>query len=425
MRVYITVMYIFFCCVRRIYCSSSDCKSVEDTYDAESCKLFWDCTSKGLLRPVNRSIFRESLGELDIEKIGHTPLWLRIHSGKLYCVVHPGFVKKKYRVKIYRAAHYINRLNRVLSQRKFWIPSGTEWWTHYSDLVKVAPDNTSPPIFATSGAHGSADIAGIPFMSFSDKKSQHENRAFQKLEKDPTFYSNWAKKKKVAYFRGALSDCADAVSKHAGDLKFCARAKVIYHAVNSQDPLLSGISSSSEFRETGMSVDCKRCRTLSITSEEFVTNLLTHRYVLDFAGAGSWSRRMSLLLRSGSLIFQSESRGYQFYEFALQPGVHYIPFDPEIGKSGSGTLLSRLRWAQNNDRIAERIARRAQSFGSFCLAESSIDYFVSKLLTEYSNFLRGNSIPYPLVDLSCCSSHKNTPFKLSRQCSDAIEKCWG
>ena len=231
------------------------------------------------------------------------------------------------------------------------------------------------------------DIKGIPAISLvscDPEVAKIGNRAFQQLEEDPTFYSNWTKKKKVAYFRGALSDCANAVSKHAGDLRFCARAKVIHHAANSQDPLLSGISSSTDFKETGLSVDCKWCRTPSITGEKFISNLLTHRYVLDFAGAGNWSRRMSLLLRSGSLIFQSESPGYQFYEFALQPGIHYIPFDPGIGESGSGTLLSRLKWAQKNDRIAEQIVRRAQSFGRVCLTESNIDYFVSKLLTEYS-----------------------------------------
>ena len=269
MRAYITVIYIFFSRIRRAFGSTSDCNSVEDVYDAESCRVFWDCTSKELLRPVNRSIFRESLGELDMEIIGHTPLWLRIHSGKLHCVVHPDFVKKKYRLKIYRAAHYINRLNRVLSQRKLRIPSGTEWWTHQSDWAKVAPDDTLPPIFSTSGSHGTADIAGIPFMSFSDKISRLENHAFQKLEQDLPFHLNWAKKKKVAYFRGALSDCANAVKKHAGDLKFCARAKVIYHAVNSQHSLLSGISSSTGFRETGISVDCKRCKTPSITNSKY------------------------------------------------------------------------------------------------------------------------------------------------------------
>ena len=134
---------------------------------------------------------------------------------------------------------------------------------------------------------------------------------------------------------------------------------------------------------------------------------------------------MSLLLRSGGLIFQSERRGYQFYEFALQPGVHFIPFDPEIGKSRSGTLLLRLKWAQNNDKIAQRIARRSQSFGRVCLTESSIDYFVSKLLTEYSKILSGDSILYPLVDLSCCSSNGNSRFKVMKHCSRAIERCWG
>ena len=124
------------------------------------------------------------------------------------------------------------------------------------------------------------------------------------------------------------------------------------------------------------------------------------------------------------MIFQSERRGYQFYEFELKPGVHFIPFDPQIGKPGFGSLLSRLEWAQNNDRTAEQIARRAQSFGKACLTESSIDYFVSKLLAEYSKFLVGKSLSYPLVDLSSCVAHKSSRFKLSKQCEATIQKCW-
>ena len=90
------------------------------------------------------------------------------------------------------------------------------------------------------------------------------------------------------------------------------------------------------------------------------------------------------MLPSGGLIFKSESPSYQFYEFLLKAGAHYIPFNPQIGKSGAENLLSRLEQARNNDKVAKRIARTTNSFGRNCLTESSIDKFVSMLLTKYS-----------------------------------------
>lgn len=418
-------MIICAICNLRMLNAISQCESVQDLYDEEACKSFWDCTSVGLLYSVNRTVNRESFGALDIEKIGHTPLWLRIHLNKLHCVIHPGFRRKRYRIKIYRAAHYINRLNRILRQRKLNLTNGIEWWTHHSDLVKVSVSSNFPPVFSVSGAPGFADIAGIPFMSFSDKLSALENNAFQRLEADHNNYLSWNGRKRSAFFRGALSDCASAVNTYAGDVNFCARGKVIYYSVNSNYSLLSGISTSSDFEKIGLNVECKRCHSPKITGEGFIHDLMSSRYVLDFAGAGSWSRRMSLLLRSGALIFQSERQGYQFYELGLKPGVHFIPFDPEIGISGSGSLLSRLEWAQKNDKIAEQIANRAQSFGRVCLTESSIDYFVSRLLVEYSKFLGGNMLSYPLVDLSSCTNHQMSYFKLSKHCEATIQKCWG
>ncbi|CAL6327878.1 unnamed protein product [Bathycoccus prasinos] len=327
------------------------CGSSVELYDHESCEAFWNCTAEDLLQSTNETVSRQDFGRLQIEEIGHTPLWLRVVSNKLHCVIHPDFQIKRYRLKIYRAAHYINRLNRLLRQGKLRVADGTEWWTHHSDWVKVRAGRVAPPVFSVSGAAGYADIAGIPFMSFSDKTSYLENIAFRRLGKQHR--GTWESRREAAFFRGSLSDCADAVNVRAGDVEFCARAKVVYHSKKAKNPLLSSISTTSSFDEVGLSKSCDVCTSQGKKGESFVHDLLTHKYVLDFAGAGNWSRRMSLLLRSGGLIFKSESPGYQFYEFHLKPGVHYIPFNPEIGRRGAGNLLSRLEWAQNNDEIIE------------------------------------------------------------------------
>jgi len=400
------------------------CGSSVNLYDDESCKAFWHCTAEGLLQFMNKTVSRQDFDRLHIEEIGHTPMWLRIVSDKLYCVNHPNFKRKRYRVKIYRAAHYINRLNRLLRQGKLRVADGTEWWTHHSDWVKVPVGRVTPPVFSVSGAVGYADIAGIPFMSFSDKISYFENIAFAQLGKETKFLSNWEHRKEAAFFRGSLSDCANAVSMHDGDVKFCARAKVIYHSKRSKNPLLSSVSTSSSFEKVGLNSSCRICTSPGRSGKSFVHDLLAHKYVLDFAGAGNWSRRMSLLLRSGGLIFKSESPGYQFYEFHLKPGVHYIPFNPEIGKSGVGDLLSRLEWAQKNDETARRIARTSVSFGRVCLTESSIDEFVSMILMIYSKRLIENPVDYPLIDLSSCVSDIKDYYKLSKHCEETIEKCW-
>jgi len=91
-----------------------------------------------------------------------------------------------------------------------------------------------------------------------------------------------------------------------------------------------------------------------------------------------------LLLRTAGLIFQAQSSGYQLYDFQLKPGIHYIPFDHDVGSPGFGNLLSRIHWAEENPNIARKIAARTESFGSSCLMEESIDYFLSILLQKYS-----------------------------------------
>lgn len=169
-----------FACGRAMPCKNSVIDV--DVYSKYNCRAFWDCTTNELLASLNQTVRRESLSHLKIEKIGHTPIWIRIRSNKLHCVIHPDFDRKRYRIKIYRAAHYIARLNRILRQGKLKVLDDTEWWSHHSDFVKVPSGSNFPPVFSVSGAPGFEDIPGIPFMSFSDKIFQKENIAFERNE---------------------------------------------------------------------------------------------------------------------------------------------------------------------------------------------------------------------------------------------------
>lgn len=421
--VILVTLTCLFACGRGTPCKNS----VIDVsvYSKSNCRAFWDCTTNELLAPLNQTVKRESLSHLKIEKIGHTPMWIRIRSNKLHCVIHPDFDRKRYRIKIYRAAHYIARLNRILRQGKPKVLDDTEWWSHHSDFVKVPSGSNFPPVFSVSGAPGFEDIAGIPFMSFSDQISQKENIAFELISSRSKSDGIGRMRESKAFFRGSLSDCSLAVQKYGGDIRFCARAKIVHYAAKSQNELLSGIRSISDFNKVGLSVKCKECNVGKLTEHDFVNELLRHKYVLDFPGAGNWSRRMSLLLRSGALIFQSERPGYQFYEYLLEPGIHYVPFDAHLGRSGAGNLVSRLEWAQMNKKLAGGISRRSQSFGRECLRDSSINYFLSSLITQYSKRLEGDPSLFRLVDLSSCNAYRGGRFKLTKSCEDSINRCWG
>jgi hypothetical protein len=390
-------------------------------YDEKSCEIYWDKTVDGLWEPWKKGISRALFASFSMTRIGHTPMWLRISNNRLHCVQHPDFSSGKHHIKIYRALHYINRLNRILRSRK--IANNTEWLCHHADSTKLLKsDETKVPVFSVSGNKEFYDIPAIPFMSFSDKLSGREYNALKNIKLGRSFDYFWSRKTEVAFFRGALSDCDRSIA----NVSLCARVKLVHHAKYTRDPLLSEISTTSNLRDKRFSTllgGCKECQSASLDGEGFARELVKHKYLLNLRGAGNWSRRLGILLNAGSVIFQSESSGFQFYEIGLEPGVHYIPFDIQIGHKGVGNLISRLVWAKKNDKVVKVIAKRAESFGKVCLNEASIDYFTHKVLDEYSHLLRGDLVDYPNVDLSSCIKTSKDQ-SIARLCKEVVRRCW-
>lgn len=402
---------------------SQPCISAVSSYNGKACEIHWNCTVQRLLSPwllQNRSINRATLHKLNVSRIGHTPLLLKVSKGKLYCVRQPGLrgIKENLRIKAYRASHYINRLNRILKSDFNAIPDKTEWWTHQADLVKIPLEHDSIPfpVFSYGGAENYADIAGIPAAALSDKMGIRELRYLNEIPETP-----WNKRLNVAFFRGSLSDCGVARETLGTNINNCVRAKVILEADRSKHPLLKDIGASSSFQSAGINITCSRCEKGKLTSPEFVKNIRSHKYLLNIPGVGQ-SRRMAQLLRSGGVIFQAENKGYQFYDINLKPGVHYIPFDPERGVPGVGNLVSRLEWAIRNDKEVQNMAERVKSYAENCLTEQSVDYFAAAILEEYSNLLTGVAPKLPLVDLSECVV-KRSSQSISRLCG-IVQKCW-
>lgn len=149
----------------------------------------------------------------------------------------------------------MNRLNRILKYSAEKIPSGTEWWTHYSDWVKSPLKNDSVPIFGIAGSRGYGQVAGIPFTSFSDAIFKRESETFQRME---YFRKTWGQRSNSAFFRGSLSDCQASLRDFRGDVNFCAKAKVILEATKSKNPLTKSIKATTNFRKTGLNMICPK-----------------------------------------------------------------------------------------------------------------------------------------------------------------------
>lgn len=396
-----------------------------------TCKQHWREMAKKMLEPWAESgVRRESMDKIPISTITHTPMWLRVVRGKLHCVIDPRVEKLSragsLRTKIYRARHYVQRVNAIL-QRGRKLPENLEWWTQHSDLCKVPKgieslDGSPPPVFSVAGGPDFWDIPGIPFMSFSDIKAMEENEGFREVKAGKSFDERWKAKKTKAFFLGGLSDCSDALENHGGDAKFCGRAKMVRYgaqlAESGETDLLSGIQvyDGDSPATAKLLKGCERCTRPRLKGQEFVRELMDHKFVLNFDGAGNWSRRMSVLLNSGSVVVKAESPGYQFYEFGLEPGVHYVPFDAMVGSDEPGNLRPRLEWLAEFDDVAKQLAERAESFGEACLSEHSINDFVYELLAEYGRLQRGRPTPHRTVDISDCFDRKS--------CRNKLEPCY-
>lgn len=400
--------------------------SVPYLYTSDSCIEYWNHTVSKLLHPWKLGIQRNLLyqNELLTQVLGHTPLHLRVKNNKLYCVQHAS-PSSKLRLKKYRALHYINRVNRVLLHKN--LSDNLEWWTHQSDWSKVVRNSQNmaqfPPIFAVAGGVDYLDIPGIPFMSFSDKAYIMEQKTLRSIKSSMSFENVWKLRKKSAFFRGSLSDCGTKVA-------YCSRAKIVLYAANSNDKFFSGVGTTTDLSKFSLRYpelfECLSCEHEKLASKKYIEKLFEYKYLLNFNGAGNWSRRLSTLFASGGAVFQVESSGYQFYELGLEPGVHYITFDLGDG-NGVGNLRARLEWAVKNDEIMKEIASRSQSFELNCLQEGSIDYFVHRLLSSYEKLLQGNIKELPTVDLSSCIARNDLYQKqksISRLCEGTLDKCW-
>lgn len=105
---------------------------------------------------------------------------------------------------------------------------------------------------------------------------------------------------------------------------------------------------------------------------------LVYRYLLAMDGEAA-PGSLPWQLFSGSTLIKSDSTVSEWFYSALEPDVHYVPFNPNRSE-----LIDKILWLQQNDDKAYEIALNAKSFAEEWLSDESAFLYMYKLLQAYA-----------------------------------------
>jgi len=103
------------------------------------------------------------------------------------------------------------------------------------------------------------------------------------------------------------------------------------------------------------------------------------RYLMSTDGSTIDDTRVYWMLSTGSVVFKQVTSLLPYGVPGLQPWKHFIPVREDLRD-----LISKIRWARQNDAICREIAERARSFAAEFFTEDQILHYVQRSLMEYS-----------------------------------------
>ena len=99
-----------------------------------------------------------------------------------------------------------------------------------------------------------------------------------------------------------------------------------------------------------------------------------YKYQLNIDGTVA-AYRFPYLLAGGSLVLKQDSAYYEHFYHQLEPWVHYVPVERDIG-----ALMEQLKWARGNDKKAREMARNAAQFVQDHLLPEQLYCYIFQLL---------------------------------------------
>lgn len=108
-----------------------------------------------------------------------------------------------------------------------------------------------------------------------------------------------------------------------------------------------------------------------------------YKYLFNFRGVAASFRHKHLFLCQ-SLVFHVGDEWTEFYYYAMEPWIHYIPVSKDANQK---ELEDLIEFARNNDDLVKKIAYRGRDFIWNNLRLLDITYFWKQLLKSYGKLL--------------------------------------
>lgn len=245
--------------------------------------------------------------------------------------------------------------------------------------------DTYAPLFSMCGGDDFADLL-IPTwedwarvcmdrQKYFPKSAQYYRAPFSFDTMDEV---EWHHKKPVAVFRGSSTGFGVTedtnprikVARLALQFPECLDAGIT--TWNARPRIISSESSSIQLR----TIDPRLIDSIPIVPFMDITEQAKYKYIVNIDGHVS-AYRLSLELRTGSVILKVASQYKIWYSHLLVPYTHYIPV-----KEDCSDLLDQIQWCQSHDEECRQIAMNARAFYERYLTEDGILEYLKTVLIE-------------------------------------------
>ena len=200
---------------------------------------------------------------------------------------------------------------------------------------------------------------------------------------EPTFQADlgtafpWGDKREVGFWRG-INAATNELDPETGLLI----GRMSYHRRRLVQATLAHESELIDARfVSDFNAEADRSQLVNFTS---MRDHAAYKYLLHVDGATYSSRYMKLLLLN-SVVFKQDSGWYEYFEQAMTPMEHFIPFD----RHDTQKLVAQLKWAQTHDAEARAIGERGNAFARKHLSLEAAECYWWRLLTDYASIFDG------------------------------------
>ncbi len=252
--------------------------------------------------------------------------------------------------------------------RTYTLPNMVFYISMEDSLISSEYDGDSLPIFAMAKLHDDQRVILIPDF----EALVHSTSLLAQVEKGNT--RPWDKKIEKAIWRGSTTDRVYPIT--VDTFSQLARSQAIIQSLLYPDLI--------DARFTQL-VQCSHHELVRqrypyyFGSNLSIPEQLQYKYQLLIDGNSCSYSRAYWQLFSNSVILKQQSPHIQWYYDALQPYVHYIPLQEDMGD-----LFEQIMWATQHDEEVRQIMCNAQQFANNNLKQEHIYLYLYHLLKEYS-----------------------------------------